>query len=95
MSRSDLLQLTLKILGAAWHLILREIQQHPWTVAVALYGLARAFGVMIQSGQRGVLFRWGRPSRSSSRASTGSSPWSMGSRRRPCAPSRSTSRVRR
>jgi regulator of protease activity HflC (stomatin/prohibitin superfamily) len=60
MSRSDLLQLTLKILGAAWHLILREIQRHPWTVAVALYGLARAFGVMIQSGQRGVLFRWGK-----------------------------------
>jgi regulator of protease activity HflC (stomatin/prohibitin superfamily) len=27
---------------------------------VALYGLARAFGVVIQSGQRGVLFRWGR-----------------------------------
>jgi regulator of protease activity HflC (stomatin/prohibitin superfamily) len=60
MSRSDLLQLPLKILEAAWQLILREIQQHPWTVAVALYGLARAFGVMIQSGQRGVLFRWGK-----------------------------------
>jgi SPFH domain / Band 7 family len=60
MSRSDLLQLPLKILGAAWHLILRDVQQHPWTVAVALYGLARAFGVMIQSGQRGVLFRWGK-----------------------------------
>src|SRR4029077_10617761 len=27
---------------------------------VALYGLARAFGVVIQSGQRGVLFRYGR-----------------------------------
>jgi regulator of protease activity HflC (stomatin/prohibitin superfamily) len=60
MSRSDLHQLTFKILGADWHLILREIQRHPWTVAVALYGLARAFGVMIQSGQRGVLFRWGK-----------------------------------
>jgi regulator of protease activity HflC (stomatin/prohibitin superfamily) len=60
MSRSDLLQLSLKILGAAWHIIFREIQQHPWTVAVALFGLARAFGVMIQSGQRGVLFRWGK-----------------------------------
>ncbi len=60
MSRNDLLQLTLKILWADWHLILREIQRHPWAVAVALYGLARAFGVMIQSGQRGVLFRWGK-----------------------------------
>jgi regulator of protease activity HflC (stomatin/prohibitin superfamily) len=60
MSRSDWLQLVLKILGAAWHLILRQVQQHPWAVAVALYGLARAFGVMIQSGQRGVLFRWGK-----------------------------------
>ena len=60
MSRSDWLQLVLKILGAAWHIILRQVQQHPWAVAVALYGLARAFGVMIQSGQRGVLFRWGK-----------------------------------
>src|SRR3954452_21235614 len=60
MSWSDLLQLSLMILGVAWHLILREIRQHPWAVAVMLYGLARAFGVTIQSGQRGVLFRWGK-----------------------------------
>lgn len=53
MSRSDLLDLLLEILGAAW-------RQHSWAVAVALYGLARAFGVTIQSGQRGVLFRWGK-----------------------------------
>ena len=60
MSRNDLLALPLQILGAVWHLIVVYAQQHPWTVAVTLYGLAWAFGVMIQSGQRGVLFRWGR-----------------------------------
>ena len=60
MSRSDWLQLALNFLGAAWHIIVRQVQRHPWTVAVALYGLARAFGVVIQSGQRGVLFRWGK-----------------------------------
>ena len=60
MSRSDLLELLNKILGAAWHIILRQVQQHPWAVAVALYGVARSFGIMIQSGQRGVLFRWGK-----------------------------------
>jgi regulator of protease activity HflC (stomatin/prohibitin superfamily) len=60
MSRSDLFELSVKILGAAWHIVLREVRRNPWTVAVALYGLARAFGVMIQSGQRGVLFRWGK-----------------------------------
>ncbi|QEH35219.1 FtsH protease regulator HflK [Aquisphaera giovannonii] len=60
MSRSDLLQIPLMILGAAWHLILRQAREHPWTVAVALYGAARAFGIMIQSGHRGVLFRWGK-----------------------------------
>ena len=57
MSRSDLLQLPLRILGAVWHLIHGYVHPHPWTVVVALYGLARAFGVMIQSGQRGVRFR--------------------------------------
>jgi regulator of protease activity HflC (stomatin/prohibitin superfamily) len=60
MSRSDRIRLPLRILGAAWHIILGYVHQHPWTVVVALYGLARAFGVMIQSGQRGVLFRWGK-----------------------------------
>ena len=57
---NDPLTLALRILGWVWHLLLRQAQQHPWTVAVGLYGAARAFGVMIQSGQRGVLFRWGR-----------------------------------
>jgi hypothetical protein len=60
MTRIDLIELTLKILRAVWHLIVTYTQQHPWTVAVALYGLAVSFGVTIQSGQRGVLFRWGR-----------------------------------
>jgi regulator of protease activity HflC (stomatin/prohibitin superfamily) len=60
MSPNDLLHLSLAILGAVWHIISTYASRHPWAVAVALYGLARAFGVMIQSGQRGVLFRWGR-----------------------------------
>jgi hypothetical protein len=60
MSVNDLLHLLNSLRGAVWHLVLREIQRHPWAVAVALYGMARAFGVMIQSGQRGVLFRFGR-----------------------------------
>ena len=60
MSRSDWLELLNRILGAAWHIILHQARQHPWAVAVALYGAARSFGVMIQSGRRGVLFRWGK-----------------------------------
>ncbi len=60
MSPNDLLQLSHRLLVAAWHSVSKYAGDHPWAVAVLLYGLARAFGVMIQSGQRGVLFRWGR-----------------------------------
>jgi regulator of protease activity HflC (stomatin/prohibitin superfamily) len=60
MSMNDLLLLLLKILGAVWRLILGYAWKHPWAVAVALFGLARAFGLVIQAGQRGVLFRWGK-----------------------------------
>jgi regulator of protease activity HflC (stomatin/prohibitin superfamily) len=60
MTTNDLLATPFSILGAAWHLIVKYARHHPWAVAVLLYGLARAFGVMIQSGRRGVLFRWGR-----------------------------------
>jgi regulator of protease activity HflC (stomatin/prohibitin superfamily) len=60
MSTNDLLRLPLKILRAVWRLVLGYAWDHPWAVAVALYGLARAFGVVIQAGQRGVLFRWGK-----------------------------------
>ena len=60
MTTNDLFHLPLKILGTVWHLILGYAWKHPWAVAVALFGLARAFGVVIQSGQRGVLFRWGK-----------------------------------
>ncbi|WP_406697068.1 SPFH domain-containing protein [Singulisphaera sp. Ch08] len=56
----DLLAWPLKILEVVWKVTWRFAQQRPWAAAVALYGLARAFGIMIQSGQRGVLFRWGR-----------------------------------
>jgi hypothetical protein len=55
-----MIELGLRILRAIWHLGVDYARQHPWTVAVALYGLAVSFGVTIQSGQRGVLFRWGR-----------------------------------
>jgi len=60
MSLNDLFLLSFRILGWVWHLLLQQAQHHPWAVAAGLYGAARAFGVMIQSGQRGVLFRWGR-----------------------------------
>jgi regulator of protease activity HflC (stomatin/prohibitin superfamily) len=60
MPLNDLVQLPLKILWAVWRIILAYAQQHPWAVAAALYGLALTFGVTIRSGQRGVLFRWGR-----------------------------------
>ena len=60
MSLNDLLNLSFRILGWVWHVLFQQAQQHPWAVAAGLYGVARAFGVMIQSGQRGVLFRWGR-----------------------------------
>jgi regulator of protease activity HflC (stomatin/prohibitin superfamily) len=60
MSPNDLLQLTRTIPGAVWHVTSTYASRHPWAIAVALYGLARAFGVMVRSGRRGVLFRWGR-----------------------------------
>ena len=60
MSLNDLIHLSFRILGWAWHLLVQQAQNHPWAVVAGLYGLARSFGVMIQSGQRGVLFRWGR-----------------------------------
>ena len=59
MSLNDVYLLGLKVLATIGHLILGYARQHPWALVVALYGLARAFGVLIQSGQRGVLFRWG------------------------------------
>jgi regulator of protease activity HflC (stomatin/prohibitin superfamily) len=55
-----MIKLAIQILRAVWHLSVNYTREHPWTVAVALYGLALSFGVTIQSGQRGVLFRWGR-----------------------------------
>lgn len=60
MSLTSLFNLSLRILRWIWHILLQQAQQHPWAVLAGLYGVARAFGVMIQSGQRGVLFRWGR-----------------------------------
>jgi hypothetical protein len=55
-----MIKLAIQILRAVWHLGVNYTREHPWTVAVALYGLALSFGVTIQSGQRGILFRWGR-----------------------------------
>ena len=60
MSLNDLFHLAVRILGWVWDLLVHQAQHHPWAVVAGLYGLARAFGIMIQSGQRGVLFRWGR-----------------------------------
>jgi hypothetical protein len=60
MSLNDLFLLSFRILGWVWHRFLQQARQHPWAVAAGMYGVARAFGVMIQSGQRGVLFRWGK-----------------------------------
>jgi hypothetical protein len=60
MSLNDLFHLSSRILGWIWDILLRQAVHHPWAVVAALYGVARSFGVMIQSGQRGVLFRWGR-----------------------------------
>lgn len=60
MSLSSLLHLSVRILRLIWRLIVQQVQIHPWAAGVAVYGIARAFGVMIRSGQRGVLFRWGR-----------------------------------
>ena len=60
MTWNDGFSLLNRAAGVLWHLLLHQVRQHPWAVAVALYGMARAFGVMIQSGQRGVLFRWGK-----------------------------------
>jgi regulator of protease activity HflC (stomatin/prohibitin superfamily) len=60
MTVNSLFQLLLKILGAIGHLSYEYAREHPALVVAAAYGLARAMGIMIQSGQRGVLFRWGR-----------------------------------
>jgi hypothetical protein len=55
-----MIKLAIQILRTVWHLGVNYTREHPWTVAVVLYGLALSFGVTIQSGQRAVLFRWGR-----------------------------------
>ncbi len=60
MSLNNLVLLLFSILRWVWRMLLQQARQHPWAVAAGLYGVARAFGVMIQSGQRGVLFRWGK-----------------------------------
>ena len=60
MSSNDLYLMSLGLLKAVGRLVLGHAKQNPWTLLVALYGLARACGALIQSGQRGVLFRWGR-----------------------------------
>src|SRR5271166_2927591 len=60
MSLNSLFSLSFRILRWLWRVVVHQAQQHPWAIAAGLYGVARAFGVMIQSGQRGVLFRWGR-----------------------------------
>jgi regulator of protease activity HflC (stomatin/prohibitin superfamily) len=60
MSLNDAVSLAFRMLRVLWRVIFDHAVQNPWTVAAALYGLALAFGVTIQSGQRGVLFRWGR-----------------------------------
>jgi hypothetical protein len=55
---------TLRLLGAivntVWRFSVDHALSQPWAVGAALYGLARSFGAQIQSGQRGVLFRWGK-----------------------------------
>ena len=60
MSWSDVFSLSVRLLWGIGRLAYEHAWRHPWAVGAALYGLARTFGVMIQSGQRGVLFRWGR-----------------------------------
>jgi regulator of protease activity HflC (stomatin/prohibitin superfamily) len=60
MSLNDLLPLAFRILRGLWRVVLDHARQNPWTVGAALWGMAVAFGVTIQTGQRGVLFRWGR-----------------------------------
>jgi regulator of protease activity HflC (stomatin/prohibitin superfamily) len=63
MSLANVLRALLAIVQWVWHLAYRHALDNPWAAAVAAYGLAVSFGVTIQSGQRGVLFRWGRVSK--------------------------------
>ncbi len=60
MTLNSLWMLMLRIMKWIWQIIQSQSREHPWAVMAAVYGVARAFGVMIQSGQRGILFRWGR-----------------------------------
>jgi hypothetical protein len=60
MSMNDALRMMVMIIQALWHVGVQYALNHPWAAAAALYGLARGFGVTIQSGQRGVLYRFGR-----------------------------------
>jgi hypothetical protein len=60
MSLHDTLRLAGTIVQAVWRFAVDHAFSNPWAVGAALYGLARSFGVQIQSGQRGVLFRWGK-----------------------------------
>lgn len=63
MRLSDVVPLLWNSLGLLWRFAYGYAWRHPWAVAVAFYSMARALGVVIQSGQRGVLFRWGRVDR--------------------------------
>jgi hypothetical protein len=60
MSLHDTLRLFSAIVQAVWRFAVDHAFSNPWAVGAALFGLARSFGVQIQSGQRGVLFRWGK-----------------------------------
>lgn len=40
-----------------------QIRQHPYAAALAVYGVVRATGVTVQSGNQGLLFSFGRATR--------------------------------
>jgi regulator of protease activity HflC (stomatin/prohibitin superfamily) len=43
-----------------WRELLELARAHPYAVVVAIYGFFRAMGVTVQTGQRGLLFSFGR-----------------------------------
>lgn len=50
----------LSIVSFLWDLIVRFAKERPYAACLIAWGIVRSFGVVVRSGQAGVLFRFGR-----------------------------------
>ena len=52
--------LVLSVLWWSWHWLLRMARHYPVQTAVTAFAFLRMWGALIQTGQVGVLFSWGK-----------------------------------